>query len=435
MVDRHMRRFRGLGVDRLRVSAFWDQIAPEPHAAAQAGLRRGLADRPEVQLLEPRPGGPVRRPARPPGDDLDHDARAALGDRRPVARRPPVEAQAAQEFALFARAIASRYGPQADQFAIMNEPNQPGWLQPQSDRRGYYAPHHYRRMVQCRVPRHQGRQPAATRSSSASSRRAAAATVGPELGHPAACVHARVRLRVALVPQAPLRPLPQLQGAAGGRDRPSPVPVLLASGPPLAPPRRRGDRRRPPAAALPRPPGAARPARLGPRRPAPGPLHRVRLPDRPARPVRGRPAEAPGPLAPGGRAPRVGTPRACTRFSQFRLTDGPVLPGGGFDAYREFQTGLLFHDMRKKPSYDSFRAPFIRQAARQARALLGPGPPRRPPRRDPRAQEGPLAGSRSFTVGTTRRGYWQRKARARDGTYRYRWGAGSRRTSDSPRVR
>ena len=30
VVDRHMRRFRSLGVDRLRVSAFWDQIAPKP---------------------------------------------------------------------------------------------------------------------------------------------------------------------------------------------------------------------------------------------------------------------------------------------------------------------------------------------------------------------------------------------------------------------
>ena len=30
VLDRHMRQFRSLGVDRLRVSAFWDQIAPKP---------------------------------------------------------------------------------------------------------------------------------------------------------------------------------------------------------------------------------------------------------------------------------------------------------------------------------------------------------------------------------------------------------------------
>ena len=40
---------------------------------------------------------------------------------------------------------------------------------------------------------------------------------------------------VALVPQAPLGPLPQLQGAARGRDRPPPVQLLLAAVAPFAP--------------------------------------------------------------------------------------------------------------------------------------------------------------------------------------------------------
>ena len=52
------------------------------------------------------------------------------------------------------------------------------------------------------------------------------------------------------------------------------------------------------------------------------------------------------------------TPRVRS-FAQFRLSDGPKLPGNGFDAWREFQTGLLFHDMRPKPSYLSFRDPFV----------------------------------------------------------------------------
>ena len=77
------------------------------------------------------------------------------------------------EFALFARAIAARYGSQADQFAILNEPNQPGWLAPQSNKRGFYAPHHYRGWCARPSPR-SARRARATRSSSASSPPAAA---------------------------------------------------------------------------------------------------------------------------------------------------------------------------------------------------------------------------------------------------------------------
>ena len=61
VVDRHMRRFRSLGVDRLRVSAFWDQIAPKPGQAQQAELRRGIADGAAVPLRQPRPRRAVGR--------------------------------------------------------------------------------------------------------------------------------------------------------------------------------------------------------------------------------------------------------------------------------------------------------------------------------------------------------------------------------------
>jgi hypothetical protein len=127
------------------------------------------------------------------------------------------------------------------------------------------------------------------------------------------------------------------------------------------------------------------------------------------------------------------TPRVHT-FSQFRLTDGRVHPGGGFDAYREFQTGLMFRDMRKKPSYDSFRSPFV--VKKRGKRLRFWGQVRPGGRHEVTLERKKGRGwKRIFTTTTTRRGYWQRKARKRAGTYRYRWGAGSRRTSDRIRVR
>ena len=124
-------------------------------------------------------------------------------------------------------------------------------------------------------------------------------------------------------------------------------------------------------------------------------------------------------------------------LSQFRLSDGPMLPGGGFDAYREFQTGLLFHDMRKKPSYASFRCPFVAPPPRQAACASG-------------ARSAPAAAT-TVTLERKRGGGWKRgrhrpdhpprllaaqSVRKRSGTYRYRWGRGGpRRTSDHIRVR
>ena len=153
VVDRHMRRFRALGVDRLRVSAFWDQIAPRPGSTQKP---------PHFNAASPMDPGynfanldRVVQSARPPraqGDDLDHHAGAAAGRPGNPARDDRQWKPKPDEFALFARAIAARYGPEADQFAILNEPNQPGWLQPQSNKRGFYAPHHYRRLVNAAFP-------------------------------------------------------------------------------------------------------------------------------------------------------------------------------------------------------------------------------------------------------------------------------------------
>ena len=93
----------------------------------------------------------------------------------------------------------------------------------------------------------------------------------------------------------------------------------------------------------------------------------------------------------------------------------------------------MFRDMRKKPSYDSFRSPFV--VKRRGNRLRFWGQVRPGGRRDvtlERRRGGRW--KRVLTATTTRRGYWQRKARRRSGIYRYRWGSGPRRTSDRIRV-
>jgi len=150
-LDRHMNRFVSLGVDRLRVSAFWDQIAPHPgrrheptfDAASPTAAQYNFASLDRVVNSAVQHGLKVMISITTPAPLW------ATGD---PSRNDRFWKPKPDEFALFARAIASRYGDRADEFAISNEANQPGWLRPQSYRGSYYAPHHYRRMVNAAFP-------------------------------------------------------------------------------------------------------------------------------------------------------------------------------------------------------------------------------------------------------------------------------------------
>jgi hypothetical protein len=94
----------------------------------------------------------------------------------------------------------------------------------------------------------------------------------------------------------------------------------------------------------------------------------------------------------------------------------------------------MFRDMRKKPSYASFRHPF--DIARRGKRLRLWGQVRPGRRHDVTVERKRRGAWRQIaSANTTRRGYWQRSIRKRPGTYRYRWGAGKRRTSDAIRVR
>jgi hypothetical protein len=430
VLDRHMQRFRSLGVDRLRVSAFWDQIAPRPGRRRKPGFDAAsptvpyhFANLDRVVQSAARNGLKVMISITTPaplwatGDPGRHD--------RQWKPKPG-------EFAMFARAIALRYASGADQFAILNEPNQPGWLRPQSDRRGPYAPHHYRRLVRAAFPEIRRASPRDTilvgeLASSGSVNRGPGSSIRPLAFLRAfGCVSRSFRK---------LR-----SGRCSGFK--APRADAIGHHPyeffthPSKPSRHRDD------------------AAIGDGRRLLRFLDRLVVRDR-LRSARGGrldvhytefgyQTDPPDPYAgiPLKRQARWlqeaayvawRTPRVRT-LNQFRLTDGPVLPGGGFAAYREFQSGLMFRDGRTKPAYGSFRHPFV--ATRRGGRIRFWGQVR-PGRSHEVALERRSGGGWRRVAGarTDRRGYWRRRVARRAGTYRYRWGSGSRRTSDALKVR
>ena len=430
-VDRHMRQFRRLGVDRLRVSAFWDQIAPKPgrrnkpsfDAASPSDPKYNFGNLDRVVQSAAAHGLKVMISITTPAP-LWATANPSKHDRQ----WKPKPA----EFALFARAIASRYGPQADQFAILNEPNQPGWLQPQSTKRGYYAPHLYRRLVLAAFPAIRAGSPDDTilvgeLAASGSENRGPGSSIRPLAFLRAfGCVSRSFRK---------LRSGPCRNFKAPRADAIGHHPYNF-----FAPPSRHsanrddapmGDGRK----LLRFLDHLVRKGRLISARGGKLQVHYTEF---------GYQTDPPDPFA-GVSLKRQDrwlqeaayvawhTPRVHT-LSQFRLSDGPVLPGGGFDAYREFQTGLLFHDMREKPSYGSFRCPFVLHRRGKRLRFWGQV---RPGRRHTVTLQRKRHGrwKALTTVQTTGRGYWERSVRKRSGTYRYRWGSGSHRVSDQIRVR
>src|SRR3954452_10376000 len=151
-VDSVLARMQALGADRLRVSAFWSDIAPAPTSTTKpAGFKAANFDDPGYDWA-----------------DLDRVVASAVahGMHVLVSISTPMPYWASvkpslkndvweprrDEFAQFAYAVALRYRASVDQFAILNEPNQGAWLQPQSLRGQLVAPHVYRGLVQAGYP-------------------------------------------------------------------------------------------------------------------------------------------------------------------------------------------------------------------------------------------------------------------------------------------
>lgn len=152
-VDSDMATFVALGVDRLRVSAFWNQIAPAPMS------RNKPAGFDAADPLDPTYSweGLDRVVA----SAAQHGLRVMVSISTPApiwatgqTKTPnPLWKPSPREFADFTEAVVRRYAPLVDHWGIANEPNQGVWLQPQSDREGLFAPHWYRAMVQAAYPR------------------------------------------------------------------------------------------------------------------------------------------------------------------------------------------------------------------------------------------------------------------------------------------
>ena len=421
--------FRRLGADRVRVSAFWSQIAPSPSA-----LRR------------PRgfdPGDPFDRRYR--WEHLDRVVGTAASLRLRVMisistpapfwgtasprRRNSVLRPKPSEFAAFARAVALRYRFVVDQYGILNEPNQGAWLQPQGDRRGPVAPHLYRALARAAYPRIKAADPDATAllgelAPSGRDDPGATRPIRPlRFLRSMGCVDSRFR-RVRSGRCRGFRPAP---GDAIGHH---PYSVLL-----------RPDQRSP----------DRDDAAIGDWRRLLQTIDRVRARGGIASRRRrldvfytefGYQTNPPDPFSgiPLARQDRYlqeaayvawRTPRVRA-LNQFRLSDGRLGRRGTVEQFREFQSGLMFANGRSKPSLAHFPHPFVVHASGRSRLLLWGQA--RPGDRHVVAVEHRPAGSRRWTVlalvQTSSRGYFTRRVARRGGSYRFRYDdAGGRGTS------
>jgi hypothetical protein len=352
-VDREMRLFRRLGFDRLRISAYWNQIAPgaqqvtkpvfnpaDPTAPAYnfAPLDRAIISafthglKVMVSITTPAPFWATGSPSR----------RNAVWKPKPV------------EYAAFAEAVTKRYARLVDHWAISNEPNQQQWLQPQSERGRAFAPHHYRAMVQAAYPRIKAADPtslvligelASVGSTSVGVRRG----IKPlRFLRTMGCRDRRYR-RMRSGPCASFRAVP---GDAIGHH-----PYQFTD------PSRRSLHRDDAAMgdglrllrvvdAIQRRRGFTRRGRFN--------MYYTEF---------GYQTNPPDPFAGVSlglqrhflskasylvwRTPRI------KEINQFRLTDGPINRRAGRRGYLEFQSGLLFVNRRKKPSFRAFQHPFF----------------------------------------------------------------------------
>lgn len=429
-VDRHMATFRRLGVDRLRVSAFWNQIAPASTARTKpAGFDGANMRDPRYNwvFLDRVISAAARNQLR---IMVSITTPAPIWATGAPARRNPLWKPSAAAFGAFAEAVVSRYAQFVDHWGIANEPNQGGWLQPQSDRSGLVAPHLYRNMVHAAYPRIKRIDPTST------------ALVG-ELASSGRAGRGR---------RKPIRPLIFLREMAcrNGRYRPirsgrcrnfKPVPIDALGHHPYqffrAPNRRSlnrndaaiGDSRRL-ARVLDRlvrrralAPGGRRRLNIfytefGYQTNPPDPFAGIKL-RRQSRYLQEAAYVA-------WRHPRV------RGLNQFRLTDGK-LSGSGAQRFREFQSGLAFETGRNKPAYRTFPHPFVISGNRFW------GQVRRGGRHTVQVEHRPRRRGRFSTVAqaiTNRRGYFSfRLPGRRPGYYRYVYRDGPRGRSGTIRVR
>src|SRR4051794_8708242 len=414
-IDSVLSRMQAYGADRLRVSAFWSDIAPAPqsgHAPARFDASNPYAPEYRYDALD-----------RVIASAAAHRMKVVVSLSTPIpywASAAPSKKNAVWEpepkqFAAFAYAVAARYSAVADQFAILNEPNQGAWLQPQSLGGKAAAPHLYRALVQAGYPAIKFAAPKAT------------VLVG-ELAPSGRNDPGVTR---------PIRPLAFLR-AMGCRDarfrairsgrckgfRPVPLdalghhPYVLFQSP-FQRSRYRDD------------------AAIGDWRRLEQTLDRL-VRANALKPSRPRPliyytefgyqTDPPDPFAGISLARQSRwlqdaayvawrTPRVAA-LDQFRLSDGRIR-GSGPLAFREFQSGLFFAGGKAKPSSRTFASPVV---ARPGGLLWGQARPGSGhlvtiERRAPRSRRF----KRVATAATDTRGYFRKRLHRRPGAYRFRW--------------
>ena len=420
-IDGHMSRIQALGVDRLRVSAFWAHHAPSASSTVKpagfdgsnpADPRYIWNDLDRVAVSARKHGIPLLISVTMP---------APFWGTADPSQRNWVLYPVAAEFAAYARAVASRYRGFADQYAISNEPNQPGWLQPQTDGKGAAAPHHYRDMVLAAYPALKQADPSAKvlvgeLSSSGSSKRGPRKTTRPlSFLRSMGCVSRRYgNVRSGRCAG--------FQGITADAIGHHPYSLFTA---PNTRSRNRDD------------------AAIGDRRRLLSALDRLTK-KRAVVPSEGKrldvhftefgyQTDPPDPFA-GVTLKRqdrwlqdaaflTWRTKRIKQFTQFRLTDGAINKAQGLAGFKEFQSGLLFRDFRPKPAFRSFQDPFAASTTRPRRGsrVLFWGQVRPGGRHTVSLEfrRGNDDFKRLASVETDARGYFSRRLEARSGTYRY----------------
>jgi hypothetical protein len=418
-VDRALTRMQAFGADRVRVSAFWSDIAPAPHSTA-----------PPARFDPSYPYAPEYHWAaldRVVASAAAHGLRVLISISTPAPywasqepkRRNAVWKPDPAQFERFAYAVAARYALTVDQFALLNEPNQGAWLQPQSQGGRPVAPGLYRDLA---------------RAGYAAVKRAApkATVLVGELAPSG---------RNDPGPTRPIRPLRFLRLTAcrddrfrrirsGSCRRFRPIPADAVGHHPYAlfqSPFRRSHYRDDAAigdwrgleSVLDRLVGLGAIKPSGSKR---LPIYYTEF---------GYQTDPPDPFAgiPLARQSRWlqdaayvawRTPRVKA-LNQFRITDGSIR-GKGPLSFREFQSGLYFANGKAKPAARTFANPIVVRPA--GRRLLVWGQARAGDAHDVTIERR-APGANGFTpiatVRTSTRGYLERRIARRPGSYRFRW--------------
>jgi Cellulase (glycosyl hydrolase family 5) len=422
-VDRQMRLFRRLGIDRVRVSAFWNG-ATSPNAGSAtkpAGFNTSNPNDPNYAwgALDRVVNSARSQGLRVMLSITTPAPRWATNGGEPLSPRPG-------EFAAFSEAVARRYAGAVDHYGVANEPNQPGWLRPQTDSRGLFSPHLYRAMLQGAYPRIKAADPGSVVLAGN------LASSGVDRPSPSTGIRPLAFLRAMACVDRSLRPI--TTGRCAGYR---PVPADAFGHHPykfFGSPRRRSRK--------------GDDAAIGDGRRLLRTLDRLQARGRIVKSTRGRfsvfytefgyQTNPPDPFA--GVSLRSHnrflqeaaylvwrTPR-LRAVNQFRLTDGPLRRARGLRRYAEFQSGILFANRRKKPAYRSFPDPFVIDGSRFWGQVRPGG------RHSVRLQYRRSRG-RFRTVKRARTdsaGYFRVRAKRRKGQYRYSYRGGA---SDTLRIR